>query len=94
MGIGLEVMIKPEVVGKYGRADQFAAEVKKRIERRFSGELPESMGGRLGSLNVMVTHNTANMADVRVTGGQDTDARIIRSIITSEIDDLTRNGRW
>ena len=94
MGIGLEVMIKPEVVGKYGRADQFAAEVKKRIERRFSGELPESMGGSLGALNVRMTSDTANMADVCVTGGQEANEKIIKSIITAEINDLACNGRW
>lgn len=27
MGIGLDVLIKPEIVGKRGRAEQFAAEV-------------------------------------------------------------------
>lgn len=50
MGIGLDVLIKPEIVGKRGRAEQFAAEVRKRIEHRFSGELPECMGGSLGHL--------------------------------------------
>ncbi|SXE50819.1 Uncharacterised protein [Klebsiella variicola] len=94
MGIGLDVLIKPEIVGKRGRAEQFAAEVRKRIEHRFSGELPECMGGSLGALNIMVTSNTANMADVRVTGDKNTNAAIIKSIITSEIDDLARNGSW
>lgn len=94
MGIGLDVLIKPEIVGKRGCAEQFAAEVRKRIEHRFGGELPECMGGSLGALNIMVTSNTANMADVRVTGDKNANAAIIKSIIMSEIDDLACNGRW
>ncbi len=31
MGIGLDVLIKPEIVGKRGRTEQFAAEVRKEL---------------------------------------------------------------
>lgn len=52
------------------------------------------MGGSLGSRNIMVTDNTANRADVRVTGDKNINTAIIKSIIKSEIDDLALNGRW
>lgn len=50
MGIGPDFLIKPEIVGKHGRTEQFAAEVRKRIERLLAANCLSAWAAAWGHL--------------------------------------------